>query len=122
MNKLAILLWATTAEQPDQCAAPFVYATAAAALDCEVEIHFAGPSVRLLLPGVAKLAVTGGGKDIYAFMAEASGLGVRFFACSMAVAQYAADATAMIPELSDSAGATAFVARVLDPEWRTLVF
>jgi hypothetical protein len=29
---------------------------------------------------------------------------------------------ARIPELAGEAGATAFVARALDPEWRTLVF
>ena len=122
MNRLAILLWAATPEQPDLCAAPFVYAAAAAALDCEVEVHFAGPSVKLLVPGFAERAVTSGGKDIYAFMIEASSLGVRFFACSMAAGQHIPDETAMIPELSAAAGATAFVARVIDPDWRTLVF
>lgn len=122
MNKLAILLWAATPEQPDLCAAPFVYAAAAAALDCEVEMHFAGSSVRLLVPGVAERAVTSGCKNIYAFMREASSLGVRFFACSMATNQHIPGETAMIPELSGAAGATAFVARVIDPDWRTMIF
>jgi hypothetical protein len=120
MNRLAILLWAANAEQPDLCAAPFVYAMAAAALDAEVEIHFAGKSVRLLEQGVAEQVLTGGGKSLDAFMQEASALGVRFYACSMARAQYLSDGVAMIEH--GDAGATAFVARALDAEWRTLVF
>ena len=52
-KKLAILLWSATPERPQLCATPFVHAAAAAAFDCEVEIHFAGPTVRLLVAGVA---------------------------------------------------------------------
>jgi predicted peroxiredoxin len=123
VNRLAILLWAATPEQPDLCAAPFVYAMAAAALDAEVEIHFAGKSVRLLEQGVAERAITSGGKSLYAFMQEASALGVRFFACSMAMEQFpSADGVARIPQLSGKAGATTFAQRALDDEWRTLVF
>ena len=120
MNRLAILLWAANAEQPDLCAAPFVYAMAAAALDAQVEIHFAGKSVRLLEQGVAELALTSGGKSLDAFMQEASKLGVRFFACSMARVQYLPDNAVKIEH--GDAGATAFVDRALDAEWRTLVF
>lgn len=122
MKNLAILLWAASPEHPDLCAAPFVYAMAAAALDVEVEVHFAGASVRLLADGVAALALTSGGKPLQAFMAEASALGARFYACSMAARQYLPDGVARIPELTGEAGATAFVDRALDPEWRTLVF
>lgn len=122
MSRLAILLWAASPEQPDQCAAPFVHALAAAALDAEVEVHFAGATVRLLAQGVAAAALTSGGKSLHAFMAEAAALGVRFYACSMAARQYLPEGVARIPELTGEAGATAFVARALDPEWRTLVF
>lgn len=122
MQKLALLAWSVSAEAPDLCAAPFVYATAAAALDCEVEIHFAGPAVSLLVVGVAENAITAGGKSVYAFMREAANLGVRFLACTMAVGQHASGGAAMIPELSGKTGASTFVARTLDPDWRALVF
>ena len=46
-QKLAILLWAASPERPQLCATPFVHAAAGAAFDAEVEIHFAGPAVRL---------------------------------------------------------------------------
>lgn len=53
VSKLVILLWAATPERPDLYVMPFVYAAVAAAMDCEVEVHFTGPSVRLLIEGVA---------------------------------------------------------------------
>lgn len=119
-DRLAILLWAASADQPDLCAAPFVYAMAAAALDAQVEIHFAGKSVRLLAQGVAEQALTSGDKPLSEFMQEALRLGVRFFACSMAREQYLQDEVIVIEH--GDAGATAFVDRVLDATWRTLVF
>lgn len=121
-EKLALLAWSISPDAPDLCAAPFVYATAAAAFDCEVEIHFAGPAVLLLVEGVAAGAVTGGGKPVYNFMREAANLGVTFLACSMAAGQHLAAGKTLIPELAGEAGAAAFVARTLDPDWRTLVF
>lgn len=124
MSKLAILLWSVDLERPDLAAAPFVYAAAATALDAEVEVHFAGRSVRLLVADEAEHRSTAerGGRSLYAFMQDAAHGGARFLACSMAWAAYVRDGEATIPELSGHAGATAFVARTLDPEWRTLVF
>lgn len=126
MNKLAILLWSTDPDRPDLAAAPFVYAAAAAALDAEVEIHFAGRSVRLLVDGEAARRSSSqrgdGGRSLYAFMQDAAHGGARFLACSMAWREYVTDGEATIAEFGGQAGATAFVARTLDPAWRTLVF
>ena len=124
MSRLAILLWSVDLERPDLAAAPFVYAAAATALDAEVEIHFASRSVRLLVAREAERRSTAdnGGRSLYAFMQDAARGGARFLACSMAWAEYVRDGEATIAELSGHAGATAFVARSLDPDWRTLVF
>lgn len=125
-EKLALLLWSVSPERPELCAAPFVYAAVAAALDCEVEVHFAGAAVRLLLPDVAASLHAGARreKSIYAFMQEAAAGGARFLACSMALREHLGgpDAAPMIPEYAGAAGAAAFVGRTLDPAWRTLVF
>ena len=124
MSKLAILLWSVELERPDLAAAPFVYAAAAAALDAEVEIHFAGRSVRLLLAGEAAARKTSpnGDRTLLDFMLDAARGGARFLACSMAWAEYVKIGETSIAEFSGHAGATAFVARSLDPDWRTLVF
>lgn len=123
-TKLAILLWSATPAQPELCATPFVHAALAAALDCEVEIHFSGEASRLLVAGVAErlFATPGSGTSIYAFMQEASKLGVRFLACAMAQQAHIPESEATIPEFTGTASATDFVLRTLDPEWATLVF
>jgi predicted peroxiredoxin len=123
-KKLAILLWSATAERPQLCATPFVHAAAAAAFDCEVEIHFAGPAVRLLVAGVADGLRPWPGSDtsIYQMLRQATNLGVSLRACAMAMGALVAKDEALIPEYAGTIAASAFVARALDPEWATLVF
>jgi len=124
VQNLAILLWSTSPERPDLAAAPFVYASVAAAMDCRVEIHFAGPSVALLVPGVAAALhpAPGSEKTLYEFMQEAAEHGARFLGCGMAMTAHLAQTPERIPEYAAAAGAGAFVSRGLDPDWRTLVF
>ncbi len=123
-KKLAILLWSATAERPQLCATPFVHAAAAAAFDCEVEIHFAGPAVRLLVAGVADGLRPWPGSDtsIYQMLRQATNLGVSLRACAMAMGVLVGKDEALIPEYAGTIAASAFVARALDPEWATLVF
>jgi uncharacterized protein len=122
--RLAILLWAATPEQPELCPTPFVHATAAAALDCDVEIHFSGRATRLLVAGEAErlFASAAGQKSVYSFMKEAANLGVKFIGCGMALEAHIGAGEATIPEYTGNATATDFVLRALDPEWATLVF
>lgn len=120
-KKLAILLWAATPDRPELCAMPFVYAAVAAAMDCEVEVHFTGRSARLLVEGVAA-RIPAGEKSIYDLMQEAAAHGARFLGCSMALReQFAADEL-KIAEFSGTAGAATFIMRNLDPEWRVMFF
>lgn len=123
-NKLAILLWATTPDRPELCRMPFVYAAVAAAMDCEVELHFTGASVRLLIEGVAAKLHSGPDdkKSVYSLMQDAAEHGARFLGCSMALREYLADEDTKISEFSGAAGAATFIMRNLDPEWRVMVF
>ncbi|MDP2826896.1 MAG: DsrE family protein [Sulfuritalea sp.] len=123
-QKLAILLWSATPERPQLCATPFVHAAAAAAFDCEVEIHFAGPAVRLLVAGVADALRPWPGVDtsIYQMMRQAANLDVSFRACAMAMGALVGKDEALIPEYRGAVAASVFVQRALDLEWATLVF
>lgn len=123
-KKLAILLWSATPERPQLCATPFVHAAAAAAFDCEVEIHFAGPAVRLLVAGVADglRPWPGTATSIYQMLRQATNLGVSLRACAMAMGALVGEDEALIPEFGGTIAASAFVDRALDPEWATLVF
>lgn len=122
--KLAILLWATGPDVPYLCATPFFHAAAAAAMDVEVEMHFSGKSVLLLVEGLAAALYAGTSREmsIYSHMQQAASFGTRFFGCSDALDAHAVDRARLIPELTGVAGAAAFLGRVLDPEWATLVF
>jgi len=124
MSRLALLLWVTSPDAPHLCATPFFHAAAAAAMDVEVEIHFASRSVLLLVNGVAaKLHPDPNERmSVYDHIKQAARHGARLYACSDALAANGIDGAALIPELSGVAGAAAFVERALDPEWKTLVF
>lgn len=124
-ERLAILLWSATIDRPQLCATPFVHSAAAASLDCrEVEIHFAGPTVRLLVEGVAENLRPWPGVEtsIYDMMRQAANLDVKFLACAMAMDALVGKDEKLIAEYAGTAGASAFVQRTLDPEWATLVY
>lgn len=123
-QKLAILLWGATPDRPQLCATPFVHAAAAAAFDCKVEIHFAGPTVRLLVEGVAAGLRPWAGMEtsILDMMRQAANLDVKFLACAMALDTLVGKDETLIPEYSGTAAASAFIARSLDPEWATLTY
>jgi len=123
-SHLALLLWATDPDAPERCATPFFHAAVAAAMDVEVEIHFASRSVLLLVDGVAARLRTDAGEttSVYDHMRQATRHGARLYACSDALAANGIDRASLIPELSGVAGAAAFLERVLDTEWTTLVF
>ena len=115
-QKLALLLWSASPQQPALCVAPFVYAIAAAAMDCEVEVHFAGDAVRLLAPDVDAT------RSVHDYMQDAIHLGARFFACAMALKAHGLSMDTLTAQCTGAAGATAFVVRSLDSEWATMVF
>lgn len=123
-GKLAILLCTATAEQPESCVMPLVYAATAAAMDVEVEVHFTGGTVRLLVEGVAAGITPTGSEQtsLYDHMRTAASHGVRFIGCSMALGQYVAAHETKIAEFAGAAGAATVVMRSLDPHWRVLAF
>lgn len=121
---IAILLWAADPSVPERLATPFFHAAAAAALDMPVEIYFTAGSVRLLVPGVAARlhASARHPKTIHDNMREAVAHGARLLACSDALDAQGIDKHALIAECSGHGGAVQFMARVCDPNWKTLVF
>ncbi len=121
---IAILLWAADPSVPERLATPFFHAAAAAALDMPVEIYFTAGSVRLLVPGVAASlrASARHPKTIYDNLREAASHGARLLACSDALDAHGIDRSQLIPECAGPGGAVQFMARVCDPNWKTLVF
>ena len=123
-ESMAFLIWAATPEHPELFVTPLIHALAARALDCRVEIHFAGPAVRWLVEGVAadSYPTPSREKPILAFLRELVDEGAQLLICSMARAAWIRPDETLIGECHGTAGATAFVARTLDPAWRTSIF
>ena len=122
-EQLAILIGSASVERPELYATPLVHALAAHALDARVEIHFAGPAVRLLVAGMADqlYAAPAREKSMGDFLREVIAQDIPLYACGMARAGWIGDHESLIPQ-ARAAGATAFIARTLDASWRTLVY
>lgn len=122
-NGIAILLWSADMHQPEKLATPFFHATAAGAMDAEVEIYFSASSVRLLLPGLARKlkASSKVDKTIADNMHEALDMGARFYVCSDALHAQGLTLQELMPDCKIG-GAVQFMARALDLKWRTLIF
>ncbi len=120
---VAILLWAADPTAPERLATPFFHATAAAAMDAQVEMYFSAASVRLLLPQVASQlrASPHSSKTIADNLREAQDFGVRFFACGDALKAQGIDPADVLPGCHRG-GAVQFMARAMDLRWRALVF
>ena len=121
---VAILLWATDPQRPQQLATPFFHAAAAAAMDVPVEIYFTAASVHLLVPGVAAALRASKHADmsILDHLRQAVRHGARLYACTDALHAQGLTGTALIHECSGHGGAVQFMARAIDLRWRTLVF
>ena len=124
VDGVAILLWAADPSVPERLATPFFHAAAAAAMDCRVELYFTAGSVRLLVPGVAAAlrASPQHDKSIWDNMREAVALGAQLYACTDALDAQGLDRNQLIAECAGHGGAVQFMARAMDPRWRTLVF
>jgi len=127
-ERLSILVWAADPEHPHLCATPFYFASAAAAMDVEVEMYFTARSVRLLAEGVAEslfadgTAVGPDARSVADFLVDAAGFGARFYACPTAMRAHGVSPEGLRTEVTGQAGAAAFLARTLDPDWKTLSF
>lgn len=121
---IAIQLWQCDPDDPQRLSTPFFDAAAAAAFDVPVEMYFTARSVLLLKPGVAAQLYSGDqqNKSVYAYMQEAVSHGVQFYACTDALAVYGLRDQPLIPECKGHGGVVRFMARVLEPDWRTLIF
>lgn len=123
-DKLVIMLLTIDPDKPEYCGTPFFQAAAAAAMGAEVEIYFASRAVRLLIQGIADRIYPSDSrvKTVYSFMQEASQLGVKFYACAGAMETYSITSENMVPEVTGVGGATAYMSRVLNDEWKTISY
>ena len=121
---LAVLLWSVGLNQPEHVATPFIMAQAAAALDARVELYFSAQSVVLLTPqaGATRVGFGGEQRDLSSYLNDTHAMGVTFWACAQAMHALGLSEKDLISSCSGMGGTVPFMARSLDPTWRTLVF
>jgi predicted peroxiredoxin len=122
-NKLLIVMWSADPAVPDRAAAPFVYALAARALEIDVEMHFTAGAVQWLFEGVADRAFTDQArtKTVRDFIREATAVGVRLYACAMALNERRRGET-LIEEMTGIAGAATVAGAAVEADCRVMVF
>lgn len=124
VERLVIMLLNADPDRPATLGAPFFQAAVGAAMDLAVEVHFAGPTVQLLRPGLADSLYPGPdrSKTVYGFMQEAHQAGARFFGCSQAMMAFGLNANDTIPEFDGAQGGAAFLSSAGDADTLVLTY
>lgn len=123
-DKIVIMLLNLDLDTPENLGAPFFQASVAAAMDMEVEIHFAARTTRLLVKGFAETLYPGESreKSIYGFMQDAHEAGVKFYACAGAAVTHHLNEENAIPEMDGVRGVAAFLSAAGDEGVLTLTY
>jgi predicted peroxiredoxin len=123
-DKLLIVLVNTDPRNPEELGSPFFQATAAAAMDFEVEVICTATAGRLMQKGVAE-AITvkaGGNKTVYDFIRDAHAAGVKFLACAGNLELFEMKEADLIPECSGLVGSAYLVDKVMSDDYRVLTY
>jgi len=123
-HKLVIILLNVSSNAPMTLSVPFFQATAAAAMDLEVEIYFAAQSAALLRRGFADTLFPSERreKSIYSFMQDAHQAGVKFYACQATLKELGINEENVIPEFDGSCGGAAVIGSICEDGVVTLTY
>jgi predicted peroxiredoxin len=112
-EKLLIILVNTNPGNPSELDAPLMQATAAAAMEYDVEIIFSGRSAELAVKGVAE-GITFDryhAKTVYDAIKEAHEAGVKFKVCTPTSEQWGDN---LIPEIEEVVGGAYLICEAMD--------
>jgi predicted peroxiredoxin len=102
-----LIVMSSGPETPRRCAAPFYYASVAAAMDYEVTMYFTMDGTLLLQKGRAgTVYAKPDGKPISHFMQDALEAGTHFVACTASMDLHGLQAADMIDGVRLAGGAT----------------
>ena len=87
MRRLIVQLWQANVDQPQLAATPFFFASAAAAMDMEVEVHILGASVEMFVKNNEgrHQTIPPMNRRLSDFIDDAIRTGVKFYPCSTAM-------------------------------------
>ena len=124
-EKLVIIMVNTDPRNGEELGAPFFQATVAAAMDYQVEVICTATSGQLMKKGVAeKLTVKEGSpKNVYEFIQDAHGAGVKFYCCSPNLDLFDMSEEDLIPECEGIVGGAYVIEQVMeDDDTRVLTY
>lgn len=133
-NNLAILISSFEVDKtsPSSMITPFVFAQTAKVMTDEVLIFFASKSVELLIAQKCQNIDVSfyhqqnydfeNQKSLYDFICDCTRMGIKIYACSMAVSCYINTNSRLIPETTATAGAAFFMEKALQDNWQVLNF
>ena len=112
-EKLLIILVNTNPGNPSELDAPLMQATAAAAMEYDVEIIFSGRSAELAVKGVAEDITFDRyhAKTVYDAIKEAHEAGVKFKVCTPTSEQWGDN---LIPEIEEVVGGAYLICEAMD--------
>ncbi len=104
-------------DTPDLCGAPFFFAQAAAAQDCDVQMFFTMRGTLLMKKGVgATVFPKAGGKCIEQFIRESVAAGVKFLVCHASLELHSMTEEDLIDEVDTLVGSTFLITRGLESD------
>lgn len=112
MKRLIVQLWQANLDQPQLAATPLFFASAAAAMDMEVEIHILGASVEMFVKNNERRhqAIPPMNRRLSDFIDDAMRTGVKFYPCSTAMR----DRNLQLGDLIDGVGEIIGMVTMLD--------
>ncbi|MFM1869667.1 MAG: hypothetical protein RLY99_411 [Pseudomonadota bacterium] len=112
MKRLIVQLWQANLDQPQLAATPFFFASSAAAMDMEVEVHVLGASVEMFVKNNERRhqAIPPMNRRLSDFIDDAMRTGVKFYPCSTAMR----DRHLQLSDLIDGVGEIIGMVTMLD--------
>ena len=124
MKRVIIQLWQATLDQPQLAATPFFFASAAAAMDMDVEIHATGASVEMFVKDNDRRhqLVMPSGRRLSDFIDDAMRTGVRMHACSTAMRDRNLELTDLIAGFGEVIGMVTMLDRATGEHTTVMTF
>ena len=124
MKKIIIQLWRTSINEPEFIATPLLFASTAAAIDVEVEVHIMGEAIHLFVKGnkVNYKDLPLLNKSSIGLISDAIRIGVKFYPCSGALRDRALVPTDLVDGLGESIGMLTMLERTLSDDVRVFTY
>jgi predicted peroxiredoxin len=124
LKRLIIQLWQSSLDNPQLAATPFFFASAAAAMDMEVEIHMLGASVEMFVKNNERRhqTIPPMNRRLSDFIDDAIRTGVKFHPCSTAMRDRNLNLSDLIDGVEEIVGMVAMLDKATQDNTTVLTF